>query len=264
MIPPRRPARSSSSHPPTPRKDPLAMTPPLSAASTPPPSVAARSTDTTMPPSSRPAAPPSASAPSTPAHPLASMPPSPADLSPPVFSRHHTTLRAVLGDRAFLRKLRGVVSAALPRQQVDDLVQQSCLSALEASRSPEDRGVCEAWMLGLVRHKIADHHDGAGKVIFEEMPRHLRAPAAPLEDRDRLRWVQKQVAQGLLDEQTLGWMTRLGAGESLASIARTDGLKPDFLHKRLRRAQGPLRARWSEEMARPDEPDEPGGDPSDE
>jgi len=162
-------------------------------------------------------------------------------------SARHIVLRALLSDAAFLRRLRSAAAATVPSSEIDDLVQKSCLAALEAKLSPDVRGVCEAWMLAVLRHHIADYHEGRHRVQWWPLPWQLRGPDAPLLARDKLRWVKRQLESGRLDEKALDWLERRANGESLTQLARSEEIDPAAMRQRLCYHRKRLREGWAQE-----------------
>lgn len=139
------------------------------------------------------------------------------------------------------RELLAVVRRRVPASDVDDVVQSVLCDALAAERQPE-AGDVPRWIMGIARHKIADHHRRARR----EEPREIvdASLSDPIEARQLLRAVLASSPTDGDKGRTFGWLLREGEGEKLKDIAREERLAPEVVRKRVSRLRGALRARW--------------------
>ena len=123
-----------------------------------------------------------------------------------------------LADPAVRRAIEDFVRRRVPGVDVDDVVQTVLCDALAAKGRPEDPAELRRWLVGIARHKVADHHRRSAREAASELPE-LPAPPPPIEERGMARWAEEQAASTRDAKQTLSWMAREGEGEKLESIA---------------------------------------------
>jgi DNA-directed RNA polymerase specialized sigma24 family protein len=149
-----------------------------------------------------------------------------------------------LADEDLRRSLREMIRRRAPSSEVEDLVQATLADALAANGAPADREELRRWLLGIARHKIADHYRRAGR----EQPQDLgdvEAASAPHGARDLMRWAEKSLPDGEKAKETLDWMLREGHGEKLEAIAAEARVPAPQVRKRVSRLRRHLRARWA-------------------
>src|SRR5690349_15785644 len=75
-----------------------------------------------------------------------------------------------LADPALRRLLEDFVRRRVPATDVDDVVQTVLCDALAAQGRPTDEEELRKWLLGVARHKVADHHRRAVREPASELP----------------------------------------------------------------------------------------------
>jgi len=132
-------------------------------------------------------------------------------------------------------------------------VQTVLCEALASEHVPEEHEALRKWVVGIARHKIADHHRRLGRrrtiELDDELPdldeNHVQATST----RDLARWADEQVGDDATAQRTLEWMAREGEGETLAQIAAEAELPPDQVRQRVSRLRRWMRERWARELA---------------
>jgi hypothetical protein len=71
----------------------------------------------------------------------------------------------------------------------------------------------------------------------------------PYEARAMVRWAEGAAEGQYQSAETLGWMARESEGETLATIAATEGQPPDRIRQRVSRLRRALQRRWTRELA---------------
>jgi len=140
---------------------------------------------------------------------------------------------------AYVRR-RGLSDSA------DDVVQTVLCDALAVEAIPADAAELPRFVTGIARNKVADEHRRRARWRDAAMPELASAPAH--EASDLLRRIE-----GELDEpgerETLSWLMREHAGDSLYEIARERALTPATLRQRICRLRRQLRARYLAPLA---------------
>jgi DNA-directed RNA polymerase specialized sigma24 family protein len=161
----------------------------------------------------------------------------------------HTSLSPHrLADRELHRLLQSFIQRRVPRSEVDDLVQTVLCDALAASRAPESHGDLRRWLVGIARHKIADHYRTAGRERPTDLPQ-VSVEPPPYEARSMVRWAERAASTEFAPAQTLGWLAREGEGESLATIASDEEIPAPRVRQRVSRLRQTLKERWMAELA---------------
>jgi len=153
-----------------------------------------------------------------------------------------------LADRELHRLLEGFIGRRVPRSEVDDLVQTVLCDALAARRAPTRRADLRRWLVGIARHKIADHYRVAGRERPTDSPQATVEPP-PYETRAMVTWAEEQAETEYAPAETLSWMAREGEGESLAAIAATEQVPAARVRQRVSRLRRTLKERWAAELA---------------
>lgn len=155
---------------------------------------------------------------------------------------------AMLSTRETRRFLSDYVRKRVGEQDVDDVVQTVLVDALAAQRVPEVDSELRRWLIGIARHKIADHHRKAGREQPAELP-DLEASAPPLEERQMASWAERQAPASKEAARTLEWMAREGEGEKLEQIAIDEQVAAATVRQRVSRMRRWMRERWLAELA---------------
>jgi len=161
--------------------------------------------------------------------------------------------RALLGSTEVRLLLEGLVRRKVPASEVDDLVQTVLCEALASERFPEEDEALRKWVVGIARHKIADHHRRTVHrrtiELDDEHPDLDARDVQATSSRDLARWADEQVGDDATAKRTLEWMAREGEGETLAHIAAEAELPPDQVRQRVSRLRRWMRKRWARELA---------------
>ena len=136
---------------------------------------------------------------------------------------------------AFRRTLVGIVRKRVPECDVEDIVQATLAEALSPS-APREEQALQRWLIGVVRHKIADRHRQGRRESFD-LPE-LHVDAAPHSEEDLVRWAQRELPADGEPHRTLEWMLREGDGEKLESIAESEQVPAPRVRKRVSRLRG--------------------------
>jgi DNA-directed RNA polymerase specialized sigma24 family protein len=128
----------------------------------------------------------------------------------------------------------------------DDLVQTVFCAALAVEAVPSDAAELPRFVTGIARNKVADEHRRRARQRHVELPELGSAPA--LEESDLLRRIAGEL-EGPVERETLSWLMREHAGDSLYEIARERALTPATLRQRICRLRRHLRARYLAPLA---------------
>ena len=164
----------------------------------------------------------------------------------PVASEPRT--RRVLGAPETRRFLHDYIRKRVGESDVDDVVQTVLVEALASDRVPEDETEMRKWLIGVARHKIADHHRRGGREQPAELPDIETAPA-PVEERELARWAEEQAHSNKEAQKTLQWMAREGEGDKLEHIAEEEQLPAARVRQRVSRMRRFMKERWLAELA---------------
>lgn len=157
---------------------------------------------------------------------------------------------AALGDPEVRRFLRDYVKKRVGPDDVDDVVQTVLVDALASAKRPHETAEVRKWLVGIARHKCADHHRRSGRErpAVDELPE-LPAAPPPVEERALVRWAEEQAQSSREAGKTLGWMAREGEGDKLEHIADEEALPPARVRQRVSRMRRLLKERWLAELA---------------
>ena len=153
-----------------------------------------------------------------------------------------------LGDPALRRQLEEFVRRRVPASDVDDVVQTVLLDARAATARPDGGDELKRWLLGVARHKVVDLHRRAHREPPAELPEIETAPP-PVEERELVRWAEKQAGSTRDAQKTLGWMAREGEGEKLEAIAADERAPRRRVRQRVSRMRRWMKERWLAELA---------------
>jgi len=160
------------------------------------------------------------------------------------------SLERALASHETRRQVERFVRRRVPASEVDDLVQTVLVDALAAASPPDEEAAFKRWLMGVARHKVADHHRRKKRQpTTAELGEHIEGERPPLDARDLSRWAERQTDGSDDDARTLEWMAREGAGEKLAHIAEDEALPATMVRQRVSRLRRFMRARWKEELA---------------
>ncbi|KYF97187.1 hypothetical protein BE20_39520 [Sorangium cellulosum] len=153
-----------------------------------------------------------------------------------------------LAEPGIRRALEEFVRRRVPSGEVDDVVQTVLCEALASPARPADPTELRRWLLGIARHKVADHHRRSFRETATELP-DLPVGPPPVEARELARWAEEQAAANRDGRQTLSWMAREGEGEKLESIAAEEQVPAARVRQRVSRMRRWMRERWLAELA---------------
>ncbi|WP_437282363.1 sigma factor [Sorangium sp. So ce375] len=153
-----------------------------------------------------------------------------------------------LAEPGLRRALEDFVRRRVPSGEVDDVVQTVLCDALAAPGRPADPTELRRWLLGIARHKVADHHRRSAREAATELP-DLPVGPPPVEARELARWAEEQASASRDARQTLSWMAREGEGEKLESIAAEEQVPAARVRQRVSRMRRWMRERWMAELA---------------
>ncbi|MEM6789971.1 MAG: sigma factor [Myxococcota bacterium] len=161
------------------------------------------------------------------------------------------SLERALSSPETRRRLERFVRRRVPSAEVDDIVQTVLTDALAAPSPPPDDPTFRRWVIGVARHKVADHHRKQHRrppavALGEE---HIEGARPAIDARDLSRWAVRQASDDEDAVRTLEWMAREGAGEKLAHIAADEALPATMVRQRVSRLRRFMRERWREELA---------------
>jgi DNA-directed RNA polymerase specialized sigma24 family protein len=157
--------------------------------------------------------------------------------------------RRTLGSPELRRVLVDYVRKRVGPADVDDVVQIVLLDALAATSAPSAPDELKKWVLGVARHKIADHHRRGSREKPAELP-DLEAEPPPVEEQQLVEWATREAGKAGKDgERTLGWMAREGEGDKLEHIAAEEKLPAATVRQRVSRMRRFMRERWLAEVA---------------
>lgn len=149
------------------------------------------------------------------------------------------------GDRAafgelylrFAPMVHGILLARVPREDVDDLVQEVFVAALQALASLREAIVFGPWLAAISRNRANDRHRRRRPVA--ELPAEL--PGAPHTEGDGFAILEKIRALPEAYRETL--ILRLVEGMTGPEIAARTGLAPGSVRVNLHRGMMQLRAK---------------------
>jgi len=169
-------------------------------------------------------------------------------MSPNMAEGSERRMQQKLGAAETRRFLRDYVKRRVSDGDIDDVVQTVLVEALASKTVPDGETDLRKWLIGVARHKIADLHRRAGREQPSELPDVETSPG-PVEERELIRWVEKQ-AKGSKDaEKTLDWMAREGEGDKLEHIAEEESLPAATVRQRVSRMRRWMKERWLAELA---------------
>jgi DNA-directed RNA polymerase specialized sigma24 family protein len=157
--------------------------------------------------------------------------------------------RRTLGSPELRRVLVDFVRKRVGPADVEDVVQIVLLDALAASSAPTAPDELKKWVLGVARHKIADHHRRGSREKPSELP-DVEVEPPPVEEQQLVEWATREAGKaGKEGERTLGWMAREGEGDKLEHIAAEEKLPAATVRQRVSRMRRFMRERWLAEVA---------------
>lgn len=154
------------------------------------------------------------------------------------------TAAAHLADPQLLRSLTTCLRRRVPTSDVEDVAQTVLCDALASDGAPEDPDELRKWVAGIARHKVADYHRRAKRIVLDdEACEAVAAQPHAAEARGLLADVAA-CATSDRDREALGWLVREHGGEHLSEIAREAGLSGAAVRQRVSRFRRVLRARF--------------------
>ncbi|XYI02864.1 RNA polymerase sigma factor [Sorangium sp. So ce1128] len=169
-------------------------------------------------------------------------------MSTPMTTEHRSPATNPLAEPGIRRALEEFVRRRVPSGEVDDVVQTVLCDALASPARPADPTELRRWLLGIARHKVADHHRRSSREAATELP-DLPVGPPPVEARELARWAEEQASATRDAQQTLAWMAREGEGEKLESIAAEEQVPAARVRQRVSRMRRWMRERWLAELA---------------
>jgi DNA-directed RNA polymerase specialized sigma24 family protein len=174
-------------------------------------------------------------------------------------SRSVTPHAERLASPAVADKILAAIRGRVPASEVPDLVQATYLRALIAPRPPETLNELVRLVSVIARNVVVDFHrkrahharrtvDGEDpdRVAVEDAPSSARDP---LEAREVLDWIDREVQRGQLPEEALRWSRELAAGATCQEIARREGKSVSAVKVAIHRARKLVHERWRAYLA---------------
>src|SRR5688572_21206270 len=167
-------------------------------------------------------------------------------MAAPLDSVHQERARR-LADPALHVSVRNFVRGRVPSEEVDDIVQTTLTDALAASDAPAPPEEFRRWVFGIAHNKVADVFRRRKRKAEDPVTPELAAPVdgSPLDARELLEWVEREVPSKDDARSTLEWMLREGDGDSLEEIAKDERLPAPRVRQRVSRLRRHLRSRWA-------------------
>ena len=153
-----------------------------------------------------------------------------------------------LADPSLRDAIVAFVRRRVPMRDVDDVVQTVLCDALATPDRPTDPGELRRWILGVARHKVVDHHRRTQREPSLDLPE-IPAGPPPVEERELVRWAEKQAGPVGDAQKTLDWMAREGEGEKLESIAAEERVPATRIRQRVSRMRRWMKDQWLAELA---------------
>ncbi|WP_437718400.1 sigma factor [Sorangium sp. So ce448] len=169
-------------------------------------------------------------------------------MSTPMTTEDRTPATNPLAEPGLRRALEDFVRRRVQSGEVDDVVQTVLCDALASPGRPADPTELRRWLLGIARHKVADHHRRSAREAATDLP-DLPVGPPPVEARELARWAEEQASASRDARQTLSWMAREGEGEKLESIAAEEQVPAARVRQRVSRMRRWMRERWMAELA---------------
>jgi DNA-directed RNA polymerase specialized sigma24 family protein len=160
-------------------------------------------------------------------------------------------ITAMLSDPGFVESIETTLSGrGVPKRDVPDLVQEALMAAMASEQLPESEDEARQYVCGIARNKarmLWRKKRIRGEVAFDEDDGSAYAPAghAPVEAREVLEKVTAFVPESRW--QSFQWFQRITFGESLAEVARAEGVDYATAHARVARLRVDLR-RWATQV----------------
>jgi len=148
--------------------------------------------------------------------------------------------RAAFGDlyQRYARMVHGILLAAVPPQEAEDLVQDVFTIALDRLGELREPGAFGPWLAAIARNRGADHHRHARETL--ELPPDLEAPPdASRAEVQHLLGVVRSMPEAYRETLIL----RFVEGMTGPEIAERTGLAPDSVRVNLHRGVKLLRQR---------------------
>jgi RNA polymerase sigma-70 factor (ECF subfamily) len=171
-------------------------------------------------------------------------------MAPPLEGEAVQVAAAARGDEAafawlyarFAPMIHGILLARVPRQDVEDVLQDVFVTALARLRDLRDPRAVGAWLAAIARNKAADRHRDAREVL--ELPPDLAGPdggrAEVRQALDAIRELPEAYRETLV--------LRFVEGMTGPEIAARTGLAPDSVRVNLSRGVRLLRRRLGLEI----------------
>lgn len=161
------------------------------------------------------------------------------------------SMAARLAEPELIKLVERVVRKRVPASDAPDVVQIVLCDALEAPAIPEEPEELRKWLVGIARHKIADHFRRGGRARLVELDDNVAEPndVEAHSARDLGDWAERQVGADPNDKRTLEWMAREGEGDKLAHIAEDAKVPATMVRQRVSRLRRLLREKWAAELA---------------
>jgi RNA polymerase sigma-70 factor (ECF subfamily) len=140
------------------------------------------------------------------------------------------------------RMVHGILLARVPREEVDDLVQDVFLMAMKRLHTLRELGAFGGWLAMIARHRAVDYHRGASET--SELKPDMARQAAPLPEAIAVMDVIRSLPDTYRETLTL----RLVEGMTGPEIAERTGLGPDSVRVNLHRGMKMLREKLTGEV----------------
>lgn len=160
-------------------------------------------------------------------------------------------LHRELSDPGLHSALAGYVRRRIGQaSDADDVIQSTLADALGSEHAPGSAEDVRRWVFGIARNKVADHFRRRGREPLAEIDDLADPGQEPEhEERDLLRWAEREVPPGEQNQRTFEWLLREGHGDRLEEIADDERLPAPAVRQRVSRLRRYLRSRWAAAVA---------------
>jgi RNA polymerase sigma factor, sigma-70 family len=140
------------------------------------------------------------------------------------------------------RMVHGILLSRVPREEVDDLVQDVFLMAMKRLHTLREAGAFGGWLAMIARHRAIDYFRGAPDTT--ELKPDMGRQAAPLAEAVAVMDVIRSLPDAYRETLTL----RLVEGMTGPEIAERTGLEPGSVRVNLHRGMKMLREKLTGEV----------------
>lgn len=146
--------------------------------------------------------------------------------------------------KRYAAMVHGIALARVPREEVDDLVQEVFIAAFRKISSLRDSAAAGPWVAAMARNRAAEHYRSAARSRSVELTDEIRGA----EDHRNEAGEILSAIRDLPDAYSETLILRLVEGLSGPEIARQTGLTPDSVRVNLHRGMKMLRQKLGIEV----------------